>query len=148
MINVDHADPFSVESQRLIDALSTSLATITGDSGKTHFKMDDVTGPRAVWAVARDDAGNATGCGAIRPLNHEVAELKRMYSGCAGTGTAVLNFLEASAVALGYRHIWLETRKVNQRAVDFYLRKGYVVIDNYGPYVGRGEAVCFAKVLI
>ena len=152
MITVEKSDPYSAESQHLTDALSSALAAITGDGGRTHFRMDDVTGPRAIWAIARDGAGEAVGCGAIRPFDGndgEIAELKRMYSTSQnpGTGTAILSFLEASAAALGYRQIWLETRRVNLRAVTFYLNRGYTVIDNYGPYVGHDDAVCFARML-
>jgi ribosomal protein S18 acetylase RimI-like enzyme len=39
----------------------------------------------------------------------------------------------------------LETRKVNKKAVAFYLAKGYKVIENFGKYRGREEAVCFEK---
>lgn len=150
MITVEKADPFSTDSLYLMNALSATLAAITGDGGRTHFRMDDVTGPHAIWAVARNGAGAVAGCGAIRPLKGDIAELKRMYSTGqnAGTGKAVLAFLETSAVALGYRQIWLETRRVNLRAVTFYLNRGYVVIDNYGPYIGRDDAVCFAKALV
>ena len=152
MTTVEKSDPYSAESQRLIDALSSRLAAITGDGGRTHFRMDDVAVPRAVWAIARDAAGEAVGCGAIRPFEgnqSDIAELKRMYSTGKnpGTGTAVLTFLETSAAALGYHNIWLETRRVNLRAVAFYLNHGYAIIDNYGPYVGRDDAVCFAKAL-
>lgn len=65
----------------------------------------------------------------------------------AGIGKVLLAFLEASAQRLGYSEIWLETRHVNARAVKFYERNGYRVIDNYGPYIGRQEAVCLAKKL-
>lgn len=149
MIAVEKSDPCSAESQHLMDDLSSALAAITGDGGRAHFTMDDLTGPRAIWAIARDDLGEAIGCGAIRPLAADVAELKRMYSTgrMPGTGSAVLAFLETSAMALGYRQIRLETRRVNLRAVAFYQDRGYVVIDNYGPYIGRDDAVCFAKTL-
>lgn len=149
MITVEKSDPFSGESQRLMNALSSTMAVITGDGGRTHFSMDDVTGPRAIWAVAHNDTGEAVGCGAIRPLNGDIAELKRMYSTgqYPGTGSAVLSFLEASAAALGYRQIWLATRRINLRAVAFYLNHGYAVIDNYGPYTGRDDAICFARAM-
>jgi len=62
-----------------------------------------------------------------------------------GTGAALLAWLEEAALGLGYRELWLETRKVNTRAVQFYLKHGYAQIDNYGPYVGREEAICLAK---
>ncbi|HSC78794.1 MAG TPA: hypothetical protein VLC08_00440, partial [Chitinolyticbacter sp.] len=50
-------------------------------------------------------------------------------------------------VAMGYREVWLETRRVNIIAVDFYMGHGYAERENYGVYVGRPEAVCFEKAL-
>ncbi|TCV91356.1 acetyltransferase (GNAT) family protein [Biostraticola tofi] len=64
-----------------------------------------------------------------------------------GIGAALLRFLENQAVELGYRQLWLETRRINQRAVAFYMKQGYEVIANYGPYIGREEAICLSKVL-
>ncbi|HBU6130041.1 GNAT family N-acetyltransferase [Enterobacter sp. 168J2] len=147
MITIKAADLHAPESQRLIDNLSSELAAITGDRGTRHFNADAMMAERTLWVVAKNDNGDAVGCGALRPLSEQIAELKRMYSDRSepGIGQALLAFLEASAQRLGYGEIWLETRKVNRRAVNFYERNGYSVIDNYGPYIGRQEAVCFAK---
>lgn len=147
MIQVEHADPLSADSQALIDTLSAVLADITGSSGKRSFNIDDLQSARAVWVLARNAQGTAIGCGAIRPLTQETAELKRMYSAGseAGVGSAVLSFLEEAARTLGYREITLETRRVNHKAVAFYKKHGYTVTDNYGAYIGRDEAVCFIK---
>lgn len=92
---------------------------------------------------------NALGCGAYRPIQKGVAELKRMFAipASKGVGSAVLNDLERRAKADGCRELWLETRLVNSRAVRFYERNGYRRIPNFGKYVGRPEAVCFAKTL-
>jgi ribosomal protein S18 acetylase RimI-like enzyme len=72
-----------------------------------------------------------------------------MYSdrSARGIGHALLALLEISAKGMGYRELWLETRRVNHRAVRFYEKNGYARIENYGPYIGREEAVCFSKVL-
>ena len=147
MITINTADLHACESLRLIENLSSELATITGDSGTRHFAVDSMKGERAVWVIARNATGDAVGCAALRPLTEQVAELTRMYSDRSepGIGQALLAFLEASAQRLGYGEIWLETRKVNRRAVNFYERNGYRAIDNYGPYIGRQEAICFAK---
>lgn len=48
---------------------------------------------------------------------------------------------------MGYTEFLLETRHVNHRAVHFYEKNGYVRIENYGPYIGREEAICFSKIL-
>lgn len=148
MITVEKADPRSAESQRLISKLSAELAAITGDGGNSNFTMDSLDDEKSLWVLARDDKGEAVGCGAIRPFGH-IAELKRMFSdrSSPAIGSALLTFLENAALKMGYSQIWLETRAVNHKAVNFYLRKGYERIENYGPYVNRKEAVCFAKIL-
>ena len=149
MITIQKADLHSSESLRLIEKLSSELANITGDGGTRHFNVDSMMAERALWAVARNETGDAVGCAALRPLSGQVAELKRMYSDRSepGIGKVLLAFLEASAQRLGFSEIWLETRHANARAVKFYERNGYRVIDNYGPYIGRQEAVCLAKQL-
>ncbi|MYM82270.1 GNAT family N-acetyltransferase [Duganella sp. FT50W] len=142
-------DPTAADSVQLMDELSSALQAITGDSGMASFDAADVVGPAACFVVARDDHGNPLGCGAFRPLQPGVAEIKRMYArhGANGVGSAVLRFLEAEAAALGYQAVWLETRLVNRRAVDFYTARGYARIANYGKYIGNPLAVCFEKQL-
>lgn len=73
-----------------------------------------------------------------------------MYArpGTRGIGAEILAHLEQSAQNLGYETIWLETRIVNHRAVNFYRQNGYKKIDNFGKYAGRSEAICMAKRLI
>ncbi len=144
------AAPDDPDAQALLDELSAALQAITGDSGRSSFSADDVRGPRSCFVLARDGAtGQALGCGALRPLQDGVAELKRMYArpGGRGVGAALLHHLEAQARALGYQALWLETRAVNVRALAFYERQGYRRMANYGRYVGRPEAVCLGKEL-
>ena len=146
-IQLQAEDPAARDAILLMEELSTALEAITGDGGKSSFDADDVRGPAACFVVARDGAGRALGCGAFRPLQPGVAEIKRMYArhGTSGVGSAVLRFLEAEAAALGYQALWLETRLVNRRAVDFYTARGYTRIANYGKYIGNPLAVCFEK---
>jgi GNAT superfamily N-acetyltransferase len=146
---VERADADGDEARVLMDALSDALAAITGDPGRSSFDPADLRGPRACFALARDVGGRAVGCGALRPLREDVAEIKRMFArpDAAGAGSAVLRFLEDEARRLGYAALWLETRVANARAVAFYGRHGYARIPNYGRYVGRPEAACFAKTL-
>ncbi|AUV53901.1 N-acetyltransferase [Raoultella planticola] len=149
MIIVEKADPLDAESHRLIEMLSSELAAITGDNGKSHFAIDAINGDNSLWVLARNTRGNAIGCGAIRPVTQHIAELKRMFSDRSepGVGRALLRFLETSAREMGYSELWLETRLINHKAVRFYEKNGYVRIENYGPYIGRKEAVCFSKAL-
>ncbi len=140
-------DPTSESARKLIDELSQTLAMITGDSGRSSFDPESVLGPQAAFVVARDVDGNALGCGAFRPLQAGIAELKRMYAkpGTKGVGSAILHELEERARQLGYQELWLETRLINSHAVAFYESHSYQQIPNFGPYVGRLEAICLRK---
>lgn len=137
----------SEEASSLLEELSRELEHITGCSGNSSFDISDIDDTRAVFAIARNQWGEAVGCGAIRPLNEHTAEIKRVYSRIkkAGIGKGIVCFLEAQAKALGYKSVCLETRIVNQNAFAFYKKLGYKVILNYGKYFNRSEAVCFEK---
>jgi GNAT superfamily N-acetyltransferase len=143
------SDPALPEALVLLDELSASLAAITGDSGRASFDANDVRGPASLFIIARNADGIAVACGAFRPLETGIAEIKRMYARpqTKGAGLAVLRHLEAVASDLGYQKLRLETRLVNQRAVAFYEKHGYFRIENFGKYVGNAAAVCFEKSL-
>ena len=148
-LRVRAEDPAGPDALALVAELSAVLAAITGDSGQASFDVADVQGPRACFALARDAQGRALGCGALRPLEAAVAEVKRMFArpGHRGVGSAVLRFLEGEAARLGYAAVRLSTRVVNARAVAFYERHGYRRIPGYGRYAGSDVSVCFEKVL-
>ena len=131
----------------MLAALSEFLERITGSSGEGSFAVDDLRAANACFVVARDDDKKAVGCAALRPLTPNIAELKRMFAvpGESGVGSELLAFLETKAAQMGYREIWLETRKVNTKAMSFYQRRGYKRIPNFGKYATRPEAVCFGK---
>ena len=149
-IEIAPEDPHSLDASIMLQELSQCLQAITGDSGEGSFHMDDVCGPRSIFILARNEKGLPVGCGALRPLEGSIAEIKRMYAQekSSGLGRQMLCYLEKQAVAMEYDTIWLETRKINQKAVDFYLKNGYQIIPNFGRYIGRPEAVCFEKKLI
>jgi ribosomal protein S18 acetylase RimI-like enzyme len=87
----------------------------------------------------------------LRPIRQKglakIGEIKRMYAREAGrgVGSSLLQALEERGRAFGYQTLWLETRRINKGAVKFYLKHGYKVRENYGPYIGRAVAVCFEK---
>lgn len=148
-ITIIDSQPTDSAALALIDALSARLAAITGSDGRSHFTPETLA-PRSCFLLAMHGE-EPVGCGALRPLDLlEVAEIKRMYAHVPGRGigSRLLAALEDRARHFGYRLVRLETRKINQAAVAFYLRHGYAVCDNYGPYVGRDEAVCFEKRLV
>lgn len=89
------------------------------------------------------------GCGAIRPFDENIGEVKRMYSKFPGKkiGQTILAFLEDKALTIAYSNLVLETRIKNESAIRFYEKQGYKVIPNYGKYTDRPEAICLGKSL-
>ena len=102
-------------------------------------------------AVAREVQGTAVACGALRQLDADSAEIKRMFvlPSHRGTGVALAVFrsLEAEAVRLGLSVLKLETGTAQPDAIRFYEREGYTRIDNFGPYAGEPLSVCYARSL-
>ncbi|ABP53544.1 GNAT family N-acetyltransferase [Salinispora tropica] len=104
-----------------------------------------------VFLVARDHDGTALGCGGLRFLSTESAEIKRMYvePSARGTGvaTAILHALEEAARTAGVQTLLLETGPAQPDAIRFYEREGYHRIANFGPYQDESLSVCYARKL-
>ncbi|MBS7787673.1 GNAT family N-acetyltransferase [Flavobacterium sp. CYK-55] len=148
LIQLIETKPTDSEIKPLIENLSTELGKRFGDTGKNSFQEWDEENPKSVFVKAIFE-NEAVGCGAIRPISNEIAELKRMYSkyNRKGIGKSVLGYLENKAKELDYKEIWLETRKLNLEACDFYLKNDYKQIPNFGKYIGNEKAICFGKKL-
>ncbi|MGY1746311.1 GNAT family N-acetyltransferase [Blastococcus sp. SYSU D00695] len=98
----------------------------------------------AVVLVARDAAGTAVGCGALRPLEGGAAELKRMYVDPAARGRGLsrrlLTALEEAALARGWTTLRLETGPRQPEAVGLYESAGYRPVAAFGAYAGAPDA--------
>ena len=148
-IQIIETKPTDIDIIPLIEELSAELGKRFGDTGKNSFQEWNEENPK--WVFVKANLTNeAVGCGAIRPISNDIAELKRMFSKYSrkGIGKKVLNYLENKAKELEYKEIWLETRKLNQEACVFYLKNGYKEIPNFGKYVGNEKAICFGKIII
>ena len=94
--------------------------------------------------LARDDAGAVLGCGALRQLTPDAAELKRMYVVPAARGRGVskvlLAALEDAARDRGWTTLRLETGPRQPEAIALYSGAGYRPIDPFGAYAGDSDA--------
>jgi len=99
-------------------------------------------------AWAGDDA---VGCGAVRLIADDTAELKRMYVVPEyrrhGVASAILQFLESQARSLGASRIVLETVTSPPSARSLYQAFGYEQIDKFGQYVESEISYCMGKIL-
>jgi len=102
----------------------------------------ELTPPRGLFVVARL-GGAAVGCGGVRVLDADVAEIKRMWvdpaSRGAGVGRTLLAALEAGAVQLGARTVRLDTAASLTEALGLYRSAGYREIAAYNdnPYAAH-----------
>lgn len=115
-----------------------------------HFRVDpDEFAPGRGLFVLAMAGGEAVGCGAIRLLPGNDAEIKRMYVAPAGrrkgVARAVLAVLEAEARSLGASRMILETGNKQVEALALYRREGFEEIPRYEPYVDAQHSVCMAK---
>lgn len=140
------------EAQALIAALNAEIATRYPDPVDQFFSLaEDEVGPgRGVFLIARA-GGLAVGCGALRRLDEESAEIKRMYVAPAARGrrlgARLLAALEDEARRLGVTRLLLETGTRQPEAVALYARAGFAPIPAFGAYVGATESLCFGKSL-
>jgi GNAT superfamily N-acetyltransferase len=99
----------------------------------------------SVVLLAREDDGTPLGCGALRFLGDDSAEVKRMYvvpsARGRGVSKAVLAGLEQEAAARGWTTLRLETGPMQPEAIGLYTGAGYRPIEAFGAYVGDPDAI-------
>ncbi len=93
----------------------------------------------------------AVGCGCFKKIDTETAEIKRMYvkPECRGIKIAaqILGELQAWATELGFKALVLETLEKQTSALALYHREGFVITENYGPYVDLEKSICMKKMI-
>lgn len=121
-------DVRSEDSVQLIKELSEELGLLYGGDGTAGFQLSDVEVPRSAFIVARLD-GYPVGCGAIRPLDENSVEVKRMYTRSEyrrkGVAQAILAEAERLAIQFAYRNLKLQTGPLQPEAAALYERMGY-----------------------
>ena len=132
----------------LIAELDAYQDTLYPAESRYAMDLSSLEKPNVRFAVARDEDGRATGCGAI-VLYDGYGELKRMYvhQDSRGKGVArdLLALLETSAIDAGTTAFKLETGPYQPDALAFYARNGYVRCERYGDYKDDPNSVFMSK---
>lgn len=94
----------------------------------------ELTPPRGAFMVVRLD-GDPMGCGGVRKLDEQTAEIKRMWldprARGHGVGRRLLHALETAAEELGCKSVRLDTSAHLSEAITLYRSCGYVDIPPY-----------------
>jgi GNAT superfamily N-acetyltransferase len=150
-ITIERAELTDDGCRSLIDSLNAELSARYPEPGARHFQLSpqEVADGRGTFLVVYRD-GTPVGCGALRLLDADTAELKRMYVSPTargrGLGRRLVAALEAEARALGIRRLVLETGVRQAAAIALYRATGFHPIPLYGEYrLSPETSVCLGK---
>jgi putative acetyltransferase len=150
-ISIKQDNPHGKAATQLVRELSAEITrrySDLGDDGSGSFSPNDALVPRSAFVVARLD-GQPVGCGALRPMDSESAEIKRMFVAVGarrlGIGRGILAELERLAGEFGYRVMRLETGNRQPEAIALYEKYGFYRIPPFGQYAGNPLCRCFEK---
>ena len=149
MIQLLRTDSSNPDFQSLVKKLDAYLAFIDGDETAFYSQYNKIDMLKNAVVLFED--GKALACGAIKKMDENSMEVKRMYTDEASRGKGfarkVLTELENWAKELGFEFCVLETGKRQPDAIALYEKCGYQKIPNYGQYIGIENSVCFQKPL-
>lgn len=153
-ITIARADLTAEVSRGLIAQLNAELSGMYPEAEANHFHLgaEQVAPGRGTFLVAYQ-GGTPVGCGALRVLDGETAELKRMYVSPRvrgqGLGRRLVTALEAEARSLGVRRLVLETGGRQAAALALYRATGFQPIPLFGEYCLSPEtSICLGKDLL
>lgn len=146
VIRTDSNDPNFIA---LVKELDAYLSITDGDEHDFYHQFNHIDMLKQVVVAYEDKL--AVGCGAIKKFTENTVEVKRMYVSKLHRRKQIaqklLIELEVWAKEIGYEKCILETGIRQVEAVKLYHKCHYNVIENYGPYKGMQNSICFEKEL-
>jgi putative acetyltransferase len=150
VIRIIRTDSANSDFNTLVQHLDNELWSRYGEEQSFFDQFNKLNDIKHVVVVYQNNV--PVGCGAIKQYMDHVAEVKRMYVAPAlrGRGIAmqILNELEQWAKELSFRACILETGIAQPEAIRLYEKAGYIIIPNFGQYVGVESSVCMKKEFI
>ncbi len=147
--------PDDLSSPLVQELIAEHLAGMHGNSPPGHvhaLAIDGLRAPEITFLSAWAD-GQLCGCGAIRSLGGNIAEVKSMRTRKPylrrGVGQAVLDEIVRTALQRGFTHLYLETGtgEAFAAAHALYLRNGFTWSGPFGDYTATEFNVFMVKSL-
>lgn len=143
---IEQITPYHPQARALLRAAAEASEALYPPTSQHGIDLDEAA--KGVMLVAWLD-GEALGCGILRPLDTEIAEVKRLFvmpdRRGQGLAKALMAELEAVAHRLGHQAIRLETGTLQPEAIALYQRIGYTRIPCFGDYADDPMSVCMEK---
>ncbi|MBB5702756.1 putative acetyltransferase [Ochrobactrum daejeonense] len=112
-VRVSIETPLQDDVRELIEQLNAHLQPLSPREFQFRMTVEQMAEPHTTVLVARDEAGKAVGCGALKMHDDGVGELKRMFTRPEvrgnRVGSALVDAIEDLAKAKGVSHLVLET---------------------------------------
>lgn len=147
-VSLERAD--SIEALNLIEEHRRNMRALYPEGPIHSFDPHLDAAPPGVFVIARV-GGKAVGCGAVRPLDGSVGEVKRVFvqPECRRMGIAsrIMALLEDKGLQNGFTTLRLETGTKQPEAIALYEFLGYRRIPTFGEYVSDPYSICYEKEL-
>lgn len=147
MITVKRSNPENTDFIQLVRLLDADLAERDGEDHNFYAQFNKPESLTNVVVAYQD--GIPAGCGAMKPFNTGVMEIKRMFvrpdNRRKGIAAMLLGELEKWAKECSGNRCVLETGLRQPEAIRLYTHNGYQIIPNYGSYEGIENSCCFGK---
>jgi len=132
-------DPASGRARSALRQYLDEIGARFGGPRDAEPALDDASvayaAPYGLFVLVEDEAGTVCGCGALRWMDDERAEVKRMWVSPTqrgkGVGSTLLAYLEDLARAEGRTTLLLDTNGALTEAIAMYDRHGYERVERY-----------------
>jgi GNAT superfamily N-acetyltransferase len=142
--------PDSPDARGLIADLDAEIEPLYARESRHGYSVDKLLAEGVAFFVVRHN-GTPAGCGGVKVVDGEYAELKRMFVRPAfrglGLAKALLEHLTAFARDSGVAVLRLETGIHQHAAIRLYEKAGFRQIPPFGNYFVDPVSLCYEKTL-
>ncbi|WP_417581870.1 GNAT family N-acetyltransferase [Pelagibacterium sp.] len=146
--------PLQDDVRDLVAALNETMRPLSPPEFQFQMTVEQMAGADTTVFVARDDSGRAVGMGALKMVDGELAEVKRMYTlpevRGQRIGVVLLDAIETQARQKGVKTLKLETGNVAgfEPAWRLYERGGFTRCGAFLDYPDSEYSAFYEKALI
>jgi putative acetyltransferase len=148
MITIQIEKPNKKPIVELIEKLDDYLISLYPPESNHLLDIKTLLQPDIIFLTAKD-GHEYIGCGAIRIVKDQYAEIKRMYVSPSARGKGVgyksLSELQNIAGQIGFKILRLETGAKQPQAIRLYEKFGFYKISAFGEYRPTGSNVFYEK---
>jgi putative acetyltransferase len=153
MVSVGIETPLQDDVRELVRQLNAHLLPLSPIEFQFKMTVEQMAGADTTVFIARNDAGQAVACGALKVHSPALGEVKRMYTvpevRGQRVGSALLEAITGLAKSKGITHLVLETGNGPgfEGAKRLYERSGFVARGAMLDYPDSEYSAFFEKLL-